>query len=110
MFLFIMIIARCFQGVGRSVRAMEDVEPRRDQLCVWAMGAALFAHVVTYMSTSYFDQNGVNWYLLLAMISTGSGLFIPACAPADAGPPQPEVVAPVAVQSALDRAGAIRHT
>jgi len=34
MFLFIMIIARCFQGVGRSVRAMEDVEPRRDQLCV----------------------------------------------------------------------------
>jgi len=75
MFLFIMIIARCFQGVGRSVRAMEDVEPRRDQLCVWAMGAALFAHVVSYMSTSYFDQNIVNWYLLMAMISTLTDRF-----------------------------------
>ena len=76
MFLFIMIIARCFQGVGRSVRAMEDVEPRRDQLCVWAMGAALFAHVASYMSTSYFDQNIVNWYMLLAMIATATDQFV----------------------------------
>jgi hypothetical protein len=76
MFLFIMIIASCFQGVGRSVRAMEDVEPRRDQLCVWAMGAALLAHVVTYMSTSYFDQNIVNWYMLLAMIATATDQFV----------------------------------
>jgi hypothetical protein len=78
LFLFIMIIARGFQGVGRSVRAMEDVEPRRDQLFVWAMGAALLAHVVTYMSTSYFDQNIVNWYLLLAMISSAANQYVRA--------------------------------
>jgi hypothetical protein len=78
MFLFIMIIASGFQGVGRSVRAMEDVEPRRDQLCVWAMGAALLAHTVTYMSTSYFDQNIVNWYLLLAMISSAANQYVGA--------------------------------
>ena len=79
MLMFIMIIASCFRGVGRSVRAMEDaVTQRRDQLFVWAMGAALFAHVITFMSVSYFDQNIVNWYLLLAMIATATDQFVRA--------------------------------
>jgi hypothetical protein len=73
--LFILIIARCFQGIGRSVRAMVEVEPRHNQLCVWAMGAALFAHVASYMSVSYFDQNVVNWFMLLAMISATTDQF-----------------------------------
>ncbi|MGD1154704.1 MAG: hypothetical protein ABSA41_02630 [Terriglobia bacterium] len=107
--LFIMIIVRCFGGIGRAVRASEGSQQRATSWCLWAMGAALFTHVVSFMSVSYFDQSIVNWYLLLAMISTGAGLFIPASAPADAGAPQPEEVAPLAVQSGLDRAGAIRH-
>jgi hypothetical protein len=76
MILFVMILTRCFQSIGRSVRAMADTEPRRDQLCVWALGAALFAHAVTFISVTYFDQNIVNWYLLLAMISTVCALFL----------------------------------
>ena len=39
----------------------------------WAFGEALFAHAVTYISVTYFDQNFVNWYLLLAMISSVAG-------------------------------------
>jgi hypothetical protein len=57
---------------------MEDVQPRRDQLCVWAMGAALLAHVVSYISVSYWDQNIVNWYMLLAMIATATDQFVRA--------------------------------
>jgi hypothetical protein len=35
----------------------------------WALGAALFAHAVTFISVSYFDQNVIIFYLLLASIS-----------------------------------------
>jgi hypothetical protein len=72
--LFILIIVRCFRGVGRFQALSE--EPAAIRLYVWAMGAALFAHVLTYLSISYFDQNFVNWYLLLALISTMTGQFL----------------------------------
>jgi len=71
--LFIAIIARCFGGVGRAVQTMEGESPG-DQRLVWALGAALLTHVVNYLSVPYFDQNFVNWYLLLAMISMASGV------------------------------------
>jgi hypothetical protein len=96
--LFIVIIACCFGGIGRAVRASAGSGQRATSWCLWAMGAALLTHVVSFMSVAYFDQSIVNWYLLLAMISTGSGLFIPASAPAVARAPQPELVVPVAVQ------------
>jgi hypothetical protein len=73
--LFITIIVRCFRGVGRTVMGMEN-ESFAFRFCVWALGAELFSHVVTFFSISYFDQNFVNWYLLLAMISTTSAEFI----------------------------------
>jgi len=38
-------------------------------MIIWALGASLLAHVVSYVSVSYFDQNFVNWYLLLAMVA-----------------------------------------
>ena len=71
MLLFILVIVRCFGAVGLTVRALGE-ESRELQFCVWALGAALFSHVVTFLSVSYFDQNFVNWYLLLAIISTAS--------------------------------------
>lgn len=67
--LFIAIIVRCFGGVGRSVRALSN-QPQTSRLFVWALGAALFAHVVNYFSISYFDQNIITFYMLLAMISS----------------------------------------
>jgi hypothetical protein len=73
--LFVAIIALCFRGVGRSLRAADD---RRLQIFIWGLGAALMAHVTTYFSVSYFDQNFVNWFLLLAMIATICTQFLDA--------------------------------
>ncbi len=71
MLLFILVIVRCFGAVGLTVRALDE-KSRELQFCVWALGAVLFSHVVTFLSVSYFDQNFVNLYLLLAIISTAS--------------------------------------
>jgi len=67
--LFIAIIVRCFSGVGRTVRSLGS-QPQASRLFVWSLGAALFAHVTNYFSISYFDQNIIAWYLLLAMIAS----------------------------------------
>jgi hypothetical protein len=72
MVLFILIIVNCFRGIGR-ITTRDDM-PLNVRRGAWAMGAALFAHAITYLSISYFDQNFVNWYLLLALISTITGM------------------------------------
>jgi hypothetical protein len=66
--LFVGIIALCFRAIGRAIQALEG-EPRKVQVYLWAMGASLFSHVITFISVQYFDQTIVIWYLLLAMIS-----------------------------------------
>ena len=71
MALYIRLVARCFKGVGSSVRILQR-ESKRTAFYVWALGAALFAHAITFLSVSYFDQNSVNFYLLMAMISTAT--------------------------------------
>jgi hypothetical protein len=76
MVLFIAIIVLAFKGVGRAVRAMEGKEPKESLQMVWALGAALFTHAMTFLSVTYFDQNFVNWYFLLAVISTFTGSFL----------------------------------
>lgn len=73
--LFVAIITHCFRGIGRSLRASDR---RRLQIFIWGLGAALLAHVTTYFSVSYFDQNSVNWFLLLAMIATVCTQFLDA--------------------------------
>lgn len=69
--LFILILVRCFQGLGERLRVTDDREfPTK--IFLWAMGSALLAHIVSFFSVSYFDQIYVFWYLLLACISTVS--------------------------------------
>ena len=36
------------------------------------MGTAVFAHIVSFFSVTYFDQIRIFWYLLLAGIATVS--------------------------------------
>ena len=74
MLLFVAIIWRCFEGIGRAIR----VASREERELVWGLGAALMAHVATFFSVTYFDQNYVNWYLLLAMISTATSRILAA--------------------------------
>ena len=71
MILFIAIVVMSFSAVGQAMRAMRG-KSRRTQLLLWTIGATIFAHVVSFMSVSYFDQNVVNWYLVLAFVATAA--------------------------------------
>jgi hypothetical protein len=68
--LFILIIVLSFQAIGLVARAIQTVSPSSHGLLVWSLGAAMFAHCASFLSITYFDQNVVNWYLLLALSST----------------------------------------
>ncbi|MBE7415681.1 MAG: hypothetical protein HS130_10815 [Deltaproteobacteria bacterium] len=70
--LFIAILATCFQTVGRAVKSGR-LAPGMDRI-VWALGAALFVHIVSFFGVSYFDQIKVVLYMLLAMIAAVRGL------------------------------------
>jgi hypothetical protein len=73
MFLFIYIIVKCFSCLGKA-QHIEVSHPLGKRFCVWAIGVALFSHVVTFFSISYFDQSIVFWYMLLAIISSMADL------------------------------------
>jgi hypothetical protein len=67
MALFVTIVVTGFSTLGRAMKQKSDNSRLPDTL-IWAIGAGLFAHFMTFWSVSYFDQNVVNFYLLLAMI------------------------------------------
>jgi hypothetical protein len=73
MVLFIAVIVLCFKATGRTVRLDDRSGAVKDARFMWAVGAALFTHAISFMSVSYFDQNFVNWYMLLAFISVLAG-------------------------------------
>lgn len=66
--LFLAMLAGAFRILGRTLHSL-GTEQRAEMLLVWALGVALFAHLVSFISVSYFDQIVVFWYLLLAMVS-----------------------------------------
>ena len=67
---FILVIARCFGGVGFAVRTLAGSPQARFAFYIWSLGAALLVHTMTFLSVTYFDQNAIGWYLLLAMIAS----------------------------------------
>jgi hypothetical protein len=69
MLLFISIIALCFRDIGRAITQVEK-QSLAVKMILWAMGASLFSHVVSFISVSYFDQMIMLWYFLLASISS----------------------------------------
>jgi hypothetical protein len=71
MLLFIAILAKAFSFIGRTVRQMPELS-QQSGLMAWALGASLFAHSVTFVSVSYFDQSVVFLYLTLALIGSVS--------------------------------------
>ncbi len=73
MLLFIAVLATGFSFVGRTLQRMPELPPQ-SQFMIWALGASLFVHSITFVSVSYFDQSFVFIYLSLAVIgSTWSG-------------------------------------
>jgi hypothetical protein len=70
MLLFIAILAKGFSFVGKTLRQAEDNLLPESQFMTWALGSALFAHVATCISVSYFDQSFLFIYLTLAAIGS----------------------------------------
>jgi hypothetical protein len=66
--LFVAILVFGFKYLGTARKAAEGNRDRRQEIFIWALGAALFANCVAFFGISYFDQTMVSWYLLLAMI------------------------------------------
>lgn len=85
--LFVALISRGFGAVGRAVHGWGDAHPAQQRLA-WALGASLAVHATNYISVPYFDQNIVNWYLLLAMIAALG------CGAAGAATPRPQPAPP----------------
>jgi hypothetical protein len=77
--LFIAMIVYGFKYVGRARRSVADNQQRR---FYWALGASLFAHVITFFGISFWDQTVVVWYGLLAAISVtaAAGYHLPTVA------------------------------
>ncbi len=68
-FLFIAVLVYGFKYVGRARRRASKEKDKKNALFLWAIGSALFANAVAFFGISYFDQNIVSWYCLLAIIS-----------------------------------------
>jgi hypothetical protein len=73
MLLFIAILAKGFSIVGRKVRQTSDMT-QEHRFMLWALGASLFTHAVTFISVSYFDQSFLFIYLTLATISSAGSV------------------------------------
>ncbi len=67
MTLLIVTISLAFGMIGRLWRTVDDDHARRAM--AWAMGVALFAHVMSFFSVSYFGQIGLLWSITLAVIA-----------------------------------------
>lgn len=66
MAVFIGVFVVAFSNLGRAIRRTSGPQ----QTFLWAAGAAVFAHVMTFFSVAYFDQNWVNWCLALSICQT----------------------------------------
>ncbi len=67
MLLFMAVLAACFAAVGNGMWRNRH-GPIERQFVIWTLGAILFAHAVTFLSISYFDQTNVYLYFLFAGI------------------------------------------
>jgi hypothetical protein len=64
--LFLVIIIVCFKGIGQKLRTEAAASP--SGFLIWALGVTLFAHCLSFISVTYFDQIIVIWYWLLAAV------------------------------------------
>lgn len=69
MLLFIAILIKGFSFVGQAINQTSNLS-KDSCFMIWALGASLFTHVVTFTSVSYFDQSSLFIYLTLALIGS----------------------------------------
>jgi hypothetical protein len=73
MLLFISIIVLCFRQLGRRLRVLYMDGAKGDAMATWAIGVAVLAHALSFLSVSYFDQLAILWYFVLSCVSCTSG-------------------------------------
>jgi hypothetical protein len=66
--LFVAIIVACFKRLGQVLRGLPPKSPTA--FFVWTIGISLFAHCISFVSITYFDQIIIVWFWLLAIISS----------------------------------------
>ena len=71
---FILFLATIVYGFQYLGKARKSAPKQKQQIFLWALGAALFANVVAFMGISYTDQTQVVWYALLAAISAAAAV------------------------------------
>lgn len=64
---FVLILFRGFRTLGTYLFE-SNYEANTVNFQRWCIGSALFAHAVSFLSVSYFDQMYVHFYLLLGLI------------------------------------------
>lgn len=71
--LFLVILWCGFRGIGRVVHS--DSTPDQWKPVLWAFGVLLFAHLVTFIGISYWDQIGFVLFLHLAVAASSVALL-----------------------------------
>jgi len=77
MLLFMLILVKTFQLVGRGMNLMR-LTGDPDEFMLWCVGAALFAHSVAFISIGYFDQTIVAFGFFLGTVP--GVCAVPVCA------------------------------
>lgn len=67
---FVATIVFGFRAVGSARKSVGG--QRRGEWFFWGLGAALFAHVVAFFGTGYWDQMQLMWFAFLAIISAAT--------------------------------------
>jgi hypothetical protein len=69
--LFMLTLGISFSFIGKALKKSNTNKIAGEKrFFLWTIGSALFAHAVTFISVSYFDQSFVFIYFLFAAIST----------------------------------------
>jgi hypothetical protein len=87
--LFVRVIVVGFREVG--LRLKEVTEDRPTQIMLWGFGVMLWAHCVSFLGISYFDQTKIVWFWSLAALGSLHLLTQPQEAPEEVGAGEVEV-------------------
>ena len=78
LFAFLMVLARAFGNIGKSLAIEEKSGEHPDRVLewkIWLAGVAILVHAVTFFGVSYFAQMIIVFYLQLAIAGAiGAGL------------------------------------
>lgn len=70
--LFIWLLVRAFQSLGKALAAVRLASARTSasEYLLWGLGSMLAGHIANFIAITYFDHFYVIWFMQLAFIST----------------------------------------